>query len=291
MKFNSPQAAGKVRRNFGGRGHGKSVEFFDVAEAERALRMLNRSGSSAESVKVGFKGPNPMDQPVQPVVSFASTVARARSEPPTLPHSASEPPPLRVDGTATGMAFWFLGTVSGIFSSQSLVSGRCGSPNNPIFLTLNRIWSLFPAASYPNLGGLGQVSPHSMPVMIPNTSPMPPPSVAPKFQLNIERVLAGDETRTALMIRNIPNKYNQKMMLQTLETNHRGNFDFFYLPIDFKNKCNVGYATTSFESVPQGCWRPGLTIFVFSPLFVAPHRRRVHVPISTAMHLSIFGPR
>lgn len=48
--------------------------------------------------------------------------------------------------------------------------------------------------------------------------------------------------RTTLMIKNIPNKYTSKMLLAAIDENHRGTYDFVYLPIDFKNKCNVGYA-------------------------------------------------
>lgn len=44
------------------------------------------------------------------------------------------------------------------------------------------------------------------------------------------------------MIKNIPNKYTQKMLLQTIDEQFNRLYDFFYLPIDFKNKCNVGYA-------------------------------------------------
>lgn len=62
------------------------------------------------------------------------------------------------------------------------------------------------------------------------------------YSLDIVRITSGEDRRTTLMIKNIPNKYTQRMLLQLIEERFRGHFDFFYLPIDFKNKCNVGYA-------------------------------------------------
>ncbi|GMH23477.1 hypothetical protein Nepgr_025320 [Nepenthes gracilis] len=63
-----------------------------------------------------------------------------------------------------------------------------------------------------------------------------------QYELNIDRILRGENNRTTLMIKNIPNKYTSKMLLATIDEKHRGMYDFIYLPIDFKNKCNVGYA-------------------------------------------------
>ncbi|TVU18435.1 hypothetical protein EJB05_34536 [Eragrostis curvula] len=63
-----------------------------------------------------------------------------------------------------------------------------------------------------------------------------------QFELDIDRIAKGEDLRTTLMIKNIPNKYNCKLLLAVIDENHRGTYDFIYLPIDFKNKCNVGYA-------------------------------------------------
>lgn len=63
-----------------------------------------------------------------------------------------------------------------------------------------------------------------------------------QFQLDLDKIVSGEDTRTTLMIKNIPNKYTSKMLLAAIDEHNRGTYDFLYLPIDFKNKCNVGYA-------------------------------------------------
>ena len=54
------------------------------------------------------------------------------------------------------------------------------------------------------------------------------------------------DSRTTIMIKNIPNKYTQKMLLEKIDQLHSNRYDFFYLPIDLKNNCNVGYAFINF---------------------------------------------
>lgn len=53
------------------------------------------------------------------------------------------------------------------------------------------------------------------------------------------------------------------MLLQTLEEHCRGLFDFLYLPVDFRNQCNVGYCFVNMTG-PEGVVR----------LYEALHNRR-----------------
>jgi hypothetical protein len=52
--------------------------------------------------------------------------------------------------------------------------------------------------------------------------------------------------KTTLMIKNIPNRYTKEMMLETIDKKFKDRYNFFYLPIDFDNSCNVGYAFINF---------------------------------------------
>jgi len=68
------------------------------------------------------------------------------------------------------------------------------------------------------------------------------------YKIHLNEILTGADSRTTLMIRNIPNKYTQKMLLEKINLNHSTEYDFLYLPIDQSNNCNVGYAFINFIS-------------------------------------------
>lgn len=57
---------------------------------------------------------------------------------------------------------------------------------------------------------------------------------------------------TTVMLRNIPNKYTREMLIHVLNKRFLGKYDFMYLPIDFNNKCNVGYGFVNFRT-PETC--------------------------------------
>ena len=82
-------------------------------------------------------------------------------------------------------------------------------------------------------------------------SPAPSQQASPKnnhtrtsYEIDVDSVI--QDGRTTCMIRNIPNKYTQQMLIDLINETHADTYDFVYLRMDFKNKCNVGYAFINF---------------------------------------------
>ena len=66
------------------------------------------------------------------------------------------------------------------------------------------------------------------------------------FTINLEQIIKGNEKRTTIMIRHIPNKYSSEDLLNEIDFCCKGKYDFFYLPLDPENDCNLGYSFINF---------------------------------------------
>mmetsp|Transcript_14054 Transcript_14054/g.34127 ORF Transcript_14054/g.34127 Transcript_14054/m.34127 type:complete len:305 (-) Transcript_14054:409-1323(-) len=113
------------------------------------------------------------------------------------------------------------------------------------------------ASSIPPAARLSPTISYAEPEQGPTRSPSPVRS-EPEFPSDydnlpalVQRLVDRPATQgvTTIMVRNVPNKYTQRLLLRVWKQMGYGcAIDLFYLPMDFRNKCNLGYCFLNFVS-------------------------------------------
>ena len=71
---------------------------------------------------------------------------------------------------------------------------------------------------------------------------------SPEHCIDVDTIKRGEDVRTTVMLRNIPNRITCHDLKYVLDHTSWGRYDFSYLRIDFARQCNVGYAFINFAS-------------------------------------------
>jgi len=229
--------------------HHKFIEFYDVREAEQAMKHLNRTEIKGKKIKIEPSRPGGRKSN-----SPATQLPYQRSENYSMQNSGYSLYSSSYDANSNYNDLSYDSVPNSYSPPSSFNGGMFVAPHSPAQNSLMSQGGLSPSMQVMNSHTSRVLNLPSEAKRIRSRSAVSPACAKnslkdeenSQFVLDVNEILSGVEQRTTLMIRNIPNKYTQKMLLAAIDEVSCGLYDFFYLPIDFKNKCNVGYAFINF---------------------------------------------
>ncbi|KAG2261479.1 hypothetical protein Bca52824_068558 [Brassica carinata] len=230
--------------------HQRFVEFYDVRDAAKAFDRMNGEEIYGKQVVIEFSRPGGLKNKFTPF---------RQPQLPFQPRPIPAPPPLRQSITLMKDKSNNVSPNNGVDVVEASMRSLCimGDDSNKT----REAESETKSKNVAKLGRRKQMKSMELSQFLISEETMDDPSCR--------------DPRTTLMIRNIPNKYSQKLLLNMLdnhcihineaiteerdehEAHHDqpfSSYDFVYLPMDFNNKCNVGYGFVNMTS-PEAAWR------------------------------------
>ncbi|CAG8519539.1 12744_t:CDS:10 [Ambispora gerdemannii] len=223
------------------------VEYYDTRDAFGAKEILNGKIIRNATVKVDYYNYDPLSwqmainvfqQKKEQAEYIQKTLENLYLSSPAIGHS-----PYTQLGNSMFSQRRFQPHGSAFESSHGSNSFHSGSAYGSFMSGTKNLFETAQDVAVRKKGGqkLKQTGPNNSTVIISGDREIPL-----KNKVDFKNIANGKDSRTTFMIRNIPNKYTQHMLVDTLDETHKGQYDFLYLRMDFKNRCNVGYAFINF---------------------------------------------
>ncbi|KAK8657371.1 hypothetical protein V6N13_035612 [Hibiscus sabdariffa] len=246
--------------------HQKFVEFYDVRDAAKALREMNGKEINGKQVVIEFSRPGGFSRKfLNANTRNISLTPSKYNHPPTPP----SPPPPQIAHRFSNRYTPNIPPRCFVSRSQSptkkMSDSSKGNPND------NNKTSAAAVAAKKTVKTAQRSSDGAKQQQQQQCRGKPwkgkqGRKLDPRFLISEESMAESNcqDSRTTVMIKNIPNKYSQQLLLNMLD-NHcihcneqivnagdedqpLSSYDFVYLPIDFNNKCNVGYGFVNMTS-------------------------------------------
>ncbi|GLU06122.1 hypothetical protein SLE2022_231800 [Rubroshorea leprosula] len=272
----------KEVRETPGKKHQKFVEFYDVRDAAKALKEMSGKEINGKQIVIEFSRPGGYNRKFFNAGTGASTIQtknlssdnphkfsghlhsnvsprsfQSQTQPSANKASNSRNPNVISSSRKTSL--------EASLSSLSLSAGSAGGVDEKVANGISKKNAKKSQNSRSTASSSKQQHSRNRPWKSKQVK-----KFDPRFLISEEAMEEANcrDFRTTVMIKNIPNKYSQKLLLNMLD-NHcihcneqiadgdnqpLSAYDFVYLPIDFNNKCNVGYGFVNMTS-PEATWR------------------------------------